>query len=95
MGQMTQRDAFLNRLYDIMHDDPDVVLISADMGAPALDRIRRNKANQFINVGIAEQNAIAVASGLAMAGKKVYTYAIATFMSIRCLEQIRVENGEG
>ena len=92
MGQMTQRDAFLNRLYDIMHDDPDVVLISADMGAPALDRIRRNKANQFINVGIAEQNAVAVASGLAMAGKKVYTYAIATFMSIRCLEQIRVEN---
>lgn len=92
MGQITQRDSFFNRLYELMKADRDIVLVSADMGAPALDAIRRDLASQFVNVGIAEQNAILVSSGLALAGKKVFAYAIAPFITLRPLEQIRVQN---
>jgi transketolase len=62
------------------------------MGAPALDVIRKELPGQFVNVGIAEQNAITLAAGLALSGKKVFAYAIAPFITLRCLEQIRVEN---
>jgi len=62
------------------------------MGAPALDIFRRDLPSQFVNVGISEQNAILVASGLCMTGKKVFVYAIAPFIVLRCLEQTRVLN---
>jgi transketolase len=91
MGNISQRDAFWNRIYDLAKGDKDLVIITADMGAPALDKIRRDISSQFINVGIAEQNAITIAAGLALSGKKVFTYAIAPFITLRCLEQIRVE----
>lgn len=92
MNNISQRDAFWNRVYDLAKADKDVVVITADMGAPALDKIKRELASQFVNVGIAEQNAITLAAGLSLAGKKVFTYAIAPFITLRCLEQIRVEN---
>lgn len=87
----TQRDAFWDRIYEIAKINRDIIIISADMGAPALDKIRRELPSQFINVGIAEQNAITLAAGLTMTGKKVFAYAIAPFITLRCLEQIRVE----
>ncbi|MEW6076904.1 MAG: transketolase C-terminal domain-containing protein [Thermodesulfobacteriota bacterium] len=87
-----QRDIFWNTVYDYARTDPDIVIISADMGAPSLDRFRRDMPTQFVNVGIAEQNAIMLATGLVLTGKKVFTYAIAPFITLRCLEQIRVEN---
>lgn len=91
-NKISQRDAFWNRIFELAKKDSDVIIISADMGAPALDQIRRHLAAQFINVGIAEQNAITLATGLALTGKKVYTFAIAPFITLRCLEQIRVCN---
>lgn len=93
MNKISQRDAFWNRIYENAVSDRNIVIITADMGAPALDRIRKDLASQFVNVGIAEQNAITVAAGLAMSGKKVFTYAIAPFITLRCLEQIRVNSG--
>ncbi len=92
MTNISQRDAFWTKIYNLALQDRDVVIVSADMGAPALDIIRRNIPSQFINVGIAEQNAIVVSSGLALEGKKVFAYAIAPFITLRCLEQIRVQN---
>ena len=92
MSNISQRDAFWNRIYERALKDRDIVIVSADMGAPALDQIRRDIPSQFVNVGIAEQNAITLASGLAKSGKKVFTYAIAPFITLRCLEQIRVNN---
>lgn len=91
-SNLPQRDAFWTRVYEIARQDRDVIIISADMGAPALDKIRLDLPNQFINAGIAEQNAIVVGTGLAMAGKKVFAYAIAPFITLRCLEQVRVNN---
>jgi len=92
MSNLSQRDAFWEEVYKRACTDRDIVVISADMGAPALDRFRRDLAGQFVNVGIAEHNAITVGSGLALAGKKVFAYAIAPFITLRVLEQIRVEN---
>ena len=93
MSNLSQRDSFWTSLYGIARQNTDVVVISADMGAPALDSFRKDIPNQYINVGIAEQNAVTLAAGLALTGKKVFTYAIAPFITLRCLEQIRVENG--
>jgi transketolase len=92
MSNIAQRDIFWNKVYDIARKDPDVIIISADMGAAALDKFRRDIPAQFVNVGIAEQNAITLAAGLVLTGKKVFAYAIAPFITLRCLEQIRVEN---
>jgi transketolase len=92
MSNMTQRDAFWNKVYDMAKIDHDIVIVTADMGAPSLDKFRTDLPGQFINVGIAEQNAIVIASGLAMMGKRPFVYAIAPFITLRCLEQIRVEN---
>ena len=92
MNNITQRDAFWNKIYDLAKDNKDIVVVSADMGAPSLDKYRTDLPAQFINVGIAEQNGILVASGLARAGKRVFVYAIAPFITFRCLEQIRVNN---
>lgn len=89
-NNISQRDAFWNKVYELAKDDKDIVIISADMGAPALDRIRKELAHQFVNAGIAEQNATTLAAGLSLSGKKVFTYAIAPFITLRCLEQIRV-----
>lgn len=90
MTALTQRDAFWNGVYEEALRDENVVIVSADMAAPALDKFRRRLPHQFINVGIAEQNAILVAAGMALEGKKPYAYAIAPFITYRCYEQIRL-----
>lgn len=86
----TMRDAFLEKLYEKMQEDEKIVFLAADFGAPLLDRIREDFPSRFYNVGIAEQNLINVAVGLALEGFKVYAYAIAPFITMRCYEQIRV-----
>jgi transketolase len=87
---MTMRDAFIGTLCDRMGTDDSIFFLAADLGAPALDRMRANFPDRFINVGIAEQNLINVASGLALEGFTVYTYAIAPFITMRAYEQVRV-----
>ncbi|MBU0477594.1 1-deoxy-D-xylulose-5-phosphate synthase [bacterium] len=91
MASITMRDAFFNKLYEIAKNDRNVIVVSADMGAPSLDKFRRDLPSQFINVGIAEQNMVTVATGLALTGKNVYTYAIMPFASLRCYEFIKVD----
>lgn len=84
------RDTFFANLHGMMANDDKIFVLSADFGAPTLDAIRQDFPERFINVGIAEQNLIAVAAGLALEGHKVVCYAIAPFLTMRCLEQIRV-----
>ncbi len=83
------RDVLISAIHKRMATDDMIFFLSADMGAPSLDHIREDFKDRFINVGIAEQNMINVASGLAMEGFTVYTYAIAPFY-LRALEQIRI-----
>jgi transketolase len=87
------RDAFLDELYDIAREDKRVMLISNDFGAPSLDKYRKDLPGQFIHIGIAEQDMVDVAAGLALAGKIVYLYSIAPFLPLRCYEQLRVHLG--
>jgi transketolase len=84
------RDVFIEALRAKMAEDTSIFFLSADFGSPALDKLRELYPERFINVGIAEQNLINVATGLALEGFKVYAYAIAPFITMRCYEQIRV-----
>ncbi len=84
------RDVFIETLTAKMSADDKIFFLSADFGSPALDKLRELYPNRFINVGIAEQNLINVATGLALEGFRVYAYAIAPFITMRCFEQIRV-----
>jgi transketolase len=84
------RDVFWDVIYEEASRNSDVLIVSADLGAMALDQYRQNIPKQFISVGIAEQNAVTVAAGLALEGKKVYVYANAPFIHMRCYEQIRL-----
>lgn len=93
MNNLSMRDAFINKIYDLAKQDRDVMIVSADMGAPALDRFRFELGNQFLNVGIAEENMISIASGLASEGKKPYTMAIMPFTTSRCHEFVKLNLG--
>ena len=84
----TQRDEFIEKLFIEAKKNPDIVFISVDMGAPALDQWREQLPNQFIVAGISEQNAVNLAAGLSRAGKKPYVYMMACWVA-RCFEQIR------
>ncbi len=84
------RDAFFDRLYELALSDRRIMVVAADMGAPSLDKFRRDLAQQFINIGIAEEAMVTVAVGLALSGKKVYTYAIMPFATLRCFEALKV-----
>lgn len=85
----TMRDVFLEKLHKCMFDDETIFFLAADFGSPKLDQVRNNFPDRFINVGIAEQNLINVATGLALEGFTVYAYAIAPFLTMRAFEQIR------
>jgi transketolase len=87
---IAMRDALLQQLLHAMGEDPDIFFTCADFGSPVLDKMRAQHPDRFINVGIAEQNLINVSAGLALEGYKVFAYAIAPFITMRCLEQIRV-----
>lgn len=87
---IAMRDAFLERIYKAMFEDQDIYFITADFGSPILDKMKSDFSDRFINVGIAEQNLINISAGLALEGKRVFAYAIAPFITMRCLEQIRV-----
>jgi len=83
------RDVFLSELTKLAENDPNIILITGDLGFGVLEEFEKKFPNQFLNVGVAEQNMTMVAAGMAMQGKKVYTYSIANFPTLRCLEQIR------
>lgn len=85
---ITQRDIFIDKLYQKALLDKEIIMISIDMGAPTLDQWKDKLPEQFIAAGISEQNAINVAAGLAKSGKKVFVYLMASWFS-RCIEQVR------
>lgn len=84
------RDSFFQEIYDLAKRDKDIVFITADADSFVLRDYKKNLPKQFINVGVAEQNMIAVASGLALSGKKVFVLALIPFVILRCFEHIKV-----
>lgn len=83
------RDAFVARLAELAEADPRIMLITGDLGFGVLDSFAERFPRQFLNAGVAEQNMTGVAAGLALEGRVVFTYSIANFSTLRCLEQIR------
>ncbi len=85
------RDAFAEELESLISEDERVIFLTGDLGFGVFDRLRKNFPENFINVGVAEQNMTGIAAGLAKEGFKVFTYSIANFSTLRCLEQIRID----
>lgn len=83
------RDTFIQTLTTLAKKDPRILLITGDLGFGVLDDYMQTLPTQFLNAGIAEQNMTGLATGLALEGHVVFTYSIANFPVIRCLEQIR------
>ncbi len=83
------RDAVIETITQAARRDRDIYFVSADLGAASLDIFRRDLPDQFIHAGIAEQNMVDMASGLALSGKKVFLYAMAPFITARCYEQVK------
>jgi len=83
------RDAFMSELLTQARQDPMLMLLVGDLGFGVVEAFASELPEQFLNVGVAEQNMIGVAAGLASGGFKVFVYSIANFPTFRCLEQIR------
>ena len=83
------RDVFIEKLSDLAEENDDVFLITGDLGFGVLEDFSGRFPDQFLNAGVAEQNMTGIATGLALEGYKVFTYSIANFTTLRCLEQIR------
>src|SRR3989344_3744913 len=83
------RPAFVGEVTRLASLDKNIWLLTADLGFSIFEDFRDRFPNQYLNVGVAEQNLMSVAAGLAMSGKKVFAYSISTFASMRPYEQIR------
>lgn len=83
------RDAFVRALVEEARSNPDLYLLSGDLGFHVLDPWRNELPERFINVGVAEQNLAGMAAGMAMSGKVAVIYSIGNFPTLRCIEQIR------
>ena len=83
------RDAFTASLQQLAKEDPNLILITGDLGFGVLKPFWETYPDQFINAGIAEQAMTGMAAGMALSGKTVFTYSIGNFPTLRCLEQIR------
>lgn len=85
------RNAFSQALCAAAAADPKVLLLTGDHGYALFDDFRRQSPDQFINCGIAEQNMVGVAAGLAKAGFKPIVYGLSCFVPVRVLEQIKLD----
>ena len=83
------RNTLVRILLEIAKQDKDVVLLTGDLGHGVLTSFWEELPNQFVNVGIAEQNMLGIAAGLALNGKKPYVYSIGNFPTLRAIEFIR------
>ncbi len=83
------RNAFIRGLTALAERDDRVVFLTGDLGYKLFDDFAERFPGRFLNAGVAEQNMVGVAAGLALEGFRPFVYSIATFATLRCLEQIR------
>lgn len=89
MGFNGARNIFLESVINKVESGEDIVIVSCDLGAPIFDDFKIKYPDRFISVGIAEQNLISVAGGIALEGKKVIAYGANPFVVTRAFDQIR------
>lgn len=83
------RDTFVKTLLIEAKKDPNIILMTGDLGFGVLDTFQNELPAQFINSGVNEQAMMGMAAGYASTGKRVFVYSIGNFPTLRCLEQIR------
>ena len=85
------RNAFSAALVHAARKDPRVLLLTGDHGYALFDEIRRVCPDQYVNAGVAEQNMVGVAAGLAKGGFRPIVYGLSAFVPVRVLEQIKMD----
>jgi transketolase len=86
------RKMFTDTLVDLAKKDKEIVAVTTDArGSVTLDKFANELPDQFIELGIAEQNAVGVAAGLVSVGKKAFVCGPACFYVARSLEQVKVD----
>ncbi len=85
------RTTFVQTLIELARKDDRIFLLTPDMGFSVLEKFREEFPDRFLNCGIAEQNTISIAAGLAASGKIVFVYSIIPFVTMRCFEQVRLD----
>jgi len=83
------RGAFFRALLEMAEQNERVHLVVGDIGFGVVEEFARRFPKRFLNAGVAEQNMTGIAAGMALCGKIVFTYSIANFPILRCLEQVR------
>lgn len=83
------RNTFIETLCELAAEDPRIWLVCGDLGFSVLESFASKFPDRYLNAGVSEQNMTGLAAGLAGTGKIVFTYSIANFPVVRCLEQIR------
>lgn len=83
------RTAFLKTFMESAEKDKNIYLLVGDLGFSVFEDFAKKFPNRYVNCGVAEQNMMGIAAGLALTGKKVVVYSIIPFVTMRCFEQIR------
>lgn len=85
------RNAFASTLTKLALEDQRILLLSGDIGNKLFDSFKEQCPGRFFNCGVAEANMTSMAAGMALCGLRPVTYTIASFATVRCLEQIRID----
>lgn len=85
------RSKFVETTIELMRKNSCIFFLTADMGYGALEELAEEFPDRFINVGVSEANAAGISAGLALSGYRVIFYAQASFASMRCFEQVRLD----
>jgi transketolase len=93
-SRIGSRGVFGQAILAVAEQHPEMMVMSADLSnSSGLDRFKKSYPEQFLNVGIAEQNMIGVAAGLAKEGYNVFATSFAPFITMRAAEQVRMNLG--
>jgi transketolase len=85
------RTTFIDSLLALAEQDERIFLLCGDLGYSVLEPFAKRFPERFLNVGIAEQNMVGLATGLSMEGYTVFCYSIGNFPTLRAMEQIRYD----
>ncbi len=92
MNKISNRQVVCEELLQAAREDKDLIVVCSDSrGSASLTPFAQTFPQQFVEMGIAEQNLVTVSAGLASCGKKVFAASPASFLSTRSYEQIKVD----
>lgn len=93
-SRLGPRAVYGQALMALASEDDRIIALSADLGnSSGLDRFKATFPDRFINAGIAEQNMIGIAAGIAKEGFTVFASSFAPFITMRACEQVRMNMG--